>query len=1796
DINIKNNLIAAQNAGLVVSYDLNIAAGNKQELKGSLLQATVGTINLKAGSNDTKGLINIQDGTVWAGENLNLNSSGDIAIKNMGLIADNAVSKVKNINAYSDQNLTWEHTGPALAQISGKVQLDAANKLNLLNGALSAKDDINLQANQLVLGSALTSDKSINITSKVGDLTLSHGLTANGDINASADKGSLITSGLKATSNGGKLSLMAGKNVTLTHAGLTRSVLLGAQGVNVASVGDGNVTALSSDLYSNQGNVLINSNLKASLTDTTLNATKNIEVFAKDNLTLDGMITLGRAHTALNSKKNIYINSSAVAADVPIFSSAKSTQLTSTGSLSVTSGGDINVQNAKLTGGAVLVEAGGGFNPNTAVELNATGSDLLKNDTKINSINGDLSVQTNKTLNIDPKKITLKATGDIELVSKAGDLNLLGYGGAAGNGSEQVVKLNTSNGGVSLEGKNINIEGAQINSNNDIKIISSDGNILVDGVKNTFNNYKVVKIINDLNNTKAILDSKQKSLFQDPTYKFINDNYGVWVEGTIDPQVLSNAKKHLESLYDVKVYIDKQYSSFKKQWRYFVDISNKYPNKIKDLDEDLNFYKDNLSGYMHQGVNLKSNVGKIDIISNKGTQITGAEIVASNGIVNIEARGPLPQIYTSTTLDKDGKAKKIGASIIIDGLADFYDRGKDTDADYSVRRLISPTVINGSTGVNIKAVGNSFNDNLVLQATGVVSQNGDVSIQANKNILFDAAVETNYDRSTKTEKRKSWGGLKKKYITTRVENEEANAASVEIIGKNIKVESKEQNQNNSIDIYSGKFIADGGKISIRSGGKLNFYTVQESSSSQTDVTKKSSFAGIKIGNSKTSTSREILSELPTKLKADYIGAKSGYDMRLEGTEFQYLKEATLESGGKIELFPAITKITEITKKEKSSVVWQSMQDKGSITETAKLPSFNGATPPVFKAAGGISIQIPVGEKDQNKVQIRDEILRLANQPGNEYLKDLVNRNDVDWNKAILAQKDWDYKSQGLTGAGAAIVVIIVTVLTSGAASGAVSAISGLSGSLGASAGASAAIGAGAGAAVSTLATQASISLINNGGDIGKTLKDLGSKESVKGLATSIVTAGLLKQVGTTLGLKPESTLWSERVINNFTNSVGSTLVQTAVNGGDLSENLQKALLSGLAGALQGELAQQIKGLEGNYVLHKIAHAAAGCVAGALQKSCEAGAIGAAMGEIVAGAIPSDKPVDQMTNEERIEYGKKVLGLSQLLAGTVSAMAGYDVNIAANAANVAINNNYLTSKQVVELDKDIRNCGGNSNCLNQIDNKYFGKNGYFAINQEAYLNCKTLDCKLEHETARQAGILTKKNTPFVDYNLQTKFINRQDASAVGLLKNANSDTAFIQSASKILAFIDVNCGGTINASCNTKWQNYQEKQKSDMVLLFGMVASVGGGVVTTAAIRGCLTNTAACNVSFRLAVDGLFADGAIYGPGAAGITLAARNQMLKEADELKGLYSKVVLKQEYKPLSATQCSGSSCFVAGTLIETDKGLKPIEQLTNGDLVWSRNDSNFEYSFKTVIGTKRTENQSIYKIIIKNQKGINDILYTTVEHPFWVKGQGWIKAELLQSEMQLLDRNNEVLTVVSQEKLSHIDTVYNIEVDQYHTYHVGEFGIWVHNANCCDFITTNSGQVVDLRGLTNNQRLSLEREATVASITGGKIAVEPYTVNGKIILEDVWIIGKNGNRLTGIDVYGKNGELILVGGPGKNSSDKVWQGTEIALKAIKSEAVSKGVKAQVYYQRGNSERFSQLIIQSEKILGKGNVFIFD
>lgn len=725
-----------------------------------------------------------------------------------------------------------------------------------------------------------------------------------------------------------------------------------------------------------------------------------------------------------------------------------------------------------------------------------------------------------------------------------------------------------------------------------------------------------------------------------------------------------------------------------------------------------------VSGSEHAEAKLTSKSGNINATSAKGLSISGGNISAQLGQVNLEASGVLAEQYKSATITESNPQPRIlNASIIIDGHTDFYDKGNENDDNYSMRTLVSPTIINGDKGVNIRTVGKTKNDNLILQATGITSKNGDVKIESNKSILFDAAAEQSYDLTTTTEKKKSWGGLKKKYITTVAESNDTNAASVDISGKNIFIETKKldpsvdaKNPDNNIDIYSGRFTADGGKITINSGGNLIFYTVKESSNSNVDTVKKSTFGGIKYNTSKTNTTRTQVSELPATLTADYIGMQSVGGTKLVGTEFDYLKDITIKTGGTLELIAAKTSITELVKKEKNSVVWQSMQDKGSITETAQLPTFNGPVLPTFKAAGGLSVQVPISEKDANKVELRDEILKLANQPGNAYLKELVNRKDVDWQTVLLTQKDWDYKSQGLTGAGAAIIAIIVAVLTYGAGTALIGTTAAAgAGTTTAAVGTTTVAAAGGGtittfggmtlatttaagvttytttgimvnAALTSIATQASIGLVNNQGNVTQTLKDLGSKDTVRNLATAVVTAGLLDKVGGTATMQSLKALGNTPdVLMNLAAKTATAIIETTIRTGinstitgeSFSDGLEDLLYQSLGTAIQGTMANQIHlnkeiisdGLMKN-ILSQVAHATAGCTGAAIGGGeCIAGAIGAAVGESVA------EYMKQYSSDQKL-----ITNISNAMAVTIAAATGYDTAIAQQASETAVTNN------------------------------------------------------------------------------------------------------------------------------------------------------------------------------------------------------------------------------------------------------------------------------------------------------------------------------------------------------------------------------------------------------------------------------------------------------------------------------------------------------------------------------------------
>ena len=102
--------------------------------------------------------------------------------------------------------------------------------------------------------------------------------------------------------------------------------------------------------------------------------------------------------------------------------------------------------------------------------------------------------------------------------------------------------------------------------------------------------------------------------------------------------------------------------------------------------------------------------------------------------------------------------------------------------------------------------------------------------------------------------------------------------------------------------------------------------------------------------------------------------------------------------------------------------------------------------------------------------------------------------------------------------------------------------------------------------------------------------------------------------------------------------------------------------------------------------------------------------------------------------------------------------------------------------------------------------------------------------------------------------------------------------------------------------------------------------------------------------------------------------------------------------------------------------------------------------------VTRTKATPLQEIYAITVRSESGRQETYRTTEEHPFWTVEEGWRKAGLLSEAYTLIDRTGAPVQIIHVEKETELQDVYNIEVDEHHTYHVGEIGIWVHNAKCC------------------------------------------------------------------------------------------------------------------------------------------------
>ena len=139
---------------------------------------------------------------------------------------------------------------------------------------------------------------------------------------------------------------------------------------------------------------------------------------------------------------------------------------------------------------------------------------------------------------------------------------------------------------------------------------------------------------------------------------------------------------------------------------------------------------------------------------------------------------------------------------------------------------------------------------------------------------------------------------------------------------------------------------------------------------------------------------------------------------------------------------------------------------------------------------------------------------------------------------------------------------------------------------------------------------------------------------------------------------------------------------------------------------------------------------------------------------------------------------------------------------------------------------------------------------------------------------------------------------------------------------------------------------------------------------------------------------------------------------------------------------------NCFIAGTLVATETGYVTIENIKVGDLVWAHDPETGETALKPVVQTFRNETAEWIHVTVKGET-----LTCTPEHPFNVPKKGWTSAVDLRAGDILVMLNGEYVVVeqVQHELLESPETTYNFEVEDYHTYYVGNTEVLVHNQ--CD-----------------------------------------------------------------------------------------------------------------------------------------------
>lgn len=638
---------------------------------------------------------------------------------------------------------------------------------------------------------------------------------------------------------------------------------------------------------------------------------------------------------------------------------------------------------------------------------------------------------------------------------------------------------------------------------------------------------------------------------------------------------------------------------------------------------------------------------------------------------------------------------------------------------YTIRKYAQTPVVRGSAieakgGDLILSVGRDL-----MNFGGLIEAQGLVSASVGRDVLLNSkSVELiNINHSSKSS---SWFGWNYAGKLNSAEYNDFRGAYSVIRGDTVNIAAVGDL------VARGARIQSQGDLTIAIDGNIAILPLQNTLYRNIKTEKKGFFSEKR---NHTYRSNTVTNRTNIGSGSDLLISSTNKNIVIQAANLTAGGDLTLDaSQGQISLLTAKEKEVEQIERYKANAVWWVAEQEGFIRENVIHNHIKAGGQIYFRAKNGLLVEY------EDKGDINHAIAELSKAPELAWMAQLRIRNDVEWRGVKPHYEEWYEKQEGLTEGAAAVIALAVAAATGGAGAqfflGAAGTKLGVGSTLLGYVGNKTVVTAAIDAGFTTILSKATVSLINNKGDIGATLKELGSAQNLRSIAAAIITAGVTQGLDAGFydgakGLYQEAGLVSTNIpqtfehlhtnlINNAVRGAVSATIRTAIEGGDIGDavlsSLQSVGVNTVLSSVQTSIGNLTDGGGANDLplANILAHSIAGGLAAeALGESFASGATAAFASAVAANSGLFD---DMFAGDSPQVRAQKIGQISQLIGGTASFLAssGRDagaVNQGASIAQSATLNNYLTHAELKEFQEKYEGCAGNLTCKLRLQYAY-----------------------------------------------------------------------------------------------------------------------------------------------------------------------------------------------------------------------------------------------------------------------------------------------------------------------------------------------------------------------------------------------------------------------------------------------------------------------------------------------------------